>query len=70
MSKAPAAWSCDERDRKQCRNAHGCHCAEITTLLACRDALASAKAEQIRLSLLVSTLTNERDEARALGRCS
>lgn len=28
------AWSCDERDRKNCRNAHGCHCREITNLLA------------------------------------
>lgn len=26
-------WSCDERDRKNCRNAHGCHCREITALL-------------------------------------
>lgn len=26
-------WSCDERDRAQCRNAHGCHCREITELL-------------------------------------
>lgn len=26
-------WSCDERDRNNCRNAHGCHCKEITSLL-------------------------------------
>ena len=25
-------WSCDERDRKACRNGHGCHCREITAL--------------------------------------
>ena len=25
-------WSCDERDRKSCRNGHGCHCREITIL--------------------------------------
>ncbi len=31
MSKL--AWSCDEKDRKNCRNAHGCHCREITELL-------------------------------------
>lgn len=35
MSKL--AWSCDERDRKNCRNAHGCHCREITELLRKRD---------------------------------
>jgi hypothetical protein len=29
-------WSCDERDRTNCRNAHGCHCREITSLLAAR----------------------------------
>jgi len=27
-------WSCDERDRKNCRNGHGCHCREITSLMA------------------------------------
>lgn len=28
-----AGWSCDEkhRDRGECRNSHGCHCAEITS---------------------------------------
>ena len=30
------AWSCDERHRVkgQCRNSHGCHCAEIAALAA------------------------------------
>jgi len=26
-------WSCDEKDRTNCRNAHGCHCREITDLV-------------------------------------
>lgn len=30
---ADLAWSCDERDRKNCRNSHGCHCREITALI-------------------------------------
>lgn len=25
-------WSCDERNRAECRNPHGCHCREITAL--------------------------------------
>jgi hypothetical protein len=37
MSKK-LAWSCDERDQKECRNAHGCHCQEITHLLARKSA--------------------------------
>lgn len=47
-------WSCDERDRRNCRNAHGCHCAEITALLDERD----------ELIIEISILTNERDEGR------
>jgi len=27
-----AAWSCNERNRKNCRNSHGCHCREIADL--------------------------------------
>ncbi len=26
-------WSCDQKDRKNCRDPHGCHCREITDLL-------------------------------------
>jgi len=29
-----SGWSCDERNRKACRNGHGCHCREITVLRA------------------------------------
>ena len=29
-----SGWSCDERNRKECRNGHGCHCREITALCA------------------------------------
>jgi hypothetical protein len=29
-----SGWSCDERNRKACRNPHGCHCREITALRA------------------------------------
>lgn len=31
-------WSCDEKNRNGCRNTHGCHCREITYLLAQLDA--------------------------------
>jgi hypothetical protein len=33
-------WTCDERDRANCRNSHGCHCREITAQAA---ALAEAR---------------------------
>jgi hypothetical protein len=36
-------WSCDERDRKHCRNTHGCHCSEITHLIAARDKLTTER---------------------------
>lgn len=39
MTSKTLAWSCDERDRKNCRNPHGCHCSEITHLIAARDTL-------------------------------
>jgi hypothetical protein len=37
MSKSESApdvsgWSCDQRNRKACRDPHGCHCREITAL--------------------------------------
>jgi hypothetical protein len=35
-------WSCDERNRKACRNSHGCHCREITTLIEGRATLTAA----------------------------
>lgn len=31
--KSELQWSCDEKDRNNCRNAHGCHCREITDLM-------------------------------------
>lgn len=40
----------------------------LTRAETAEGALATAHAEQIRLSLAVLVLTNERDEARALGR--
>ena len=40
-------WSCDEKDRANCRNAHGCHCREITELLRLRDALFKIQCEQL-----------------------
>lgn len=33
------AWSCDEKNRNACRNAHGCHCREIAALIVQRDNL-------------------------------
>lgn len=69
MTKAPRSWSCDERNWRECRNAHGCHCAEITALLATRDdwhqAADRARRERDALALQVLTLTNERDNAIA-----
>ena len=46
------AWSCDERGRAkgECRNAHGCHCAEIADL---QHASAAKDAEIARLEKLV-----------------
>lgn len=38
MPKTALEWSCDERDRKHCRNGHGCHCREITILIREREA--------------------------------
>jgi hypothetical protein len=35
-----SGWSCDERNRKACRNGHGCHCREIAVL---RGALAAQR---------------------------
>jgi hypothetical protein len=32
-------WSCDEKDKQHCRNAHGCHCKEIATINAQNDKL-------------------------------
>lgn len=38
MGRVKLAWSCDEKNRNKCRNAHGCHCREITSLvLQCDD---------------------------------
>src|SRR6185312_5753149 len=48
------AWSCDERDRKKCRNAHGCHCREIASLMARNDA-AAAEIDRLRAQLAAST---------------
>lgn len=42
------AWSCDERNRKACRNAHGCHCREITALMQARDELIRGEARTAR----------------------
>lgn len=39
MGRVKLAWSCDEKDRNKCRNSHGCHCREITALLAMRKML-------------------------------
>lgn len=55
-------WSCDERDRANCRNAHGCHCHEITVLIA-------------QLKDVTATLRTCAEEARRLrkqaaGRCT
>ena len=44
------AWSCGERDRKKCRNAHGCHCREIASLMARNDE-AAAEIERLRAQL-------------------
>jgi hypothetical protein len=32
-AKSKLEWSCDEKDRDHCRNAHGCHCREISDLM-------------------------------------
>lgn len=32
--KLISGWSCDERNRSECRNPRGCHCREITALQA------------------------------------
>jgi hypothetical protein len=47
------AWSCDESNRKECRNAHGCHCAEITHLLARKSAPDAALGYATRLLLFL-----------------
>ena len=43
-------WSCDERNRSGCRNPHGCHCREITSLIVERDAL-GADLEKVQTEL-------------------
>ena len=53
-----AGWSCDERDRKNCRNGHGCHCREITDLMARIDTRAG---ENKRLVALVKSAAKEGD---------
>lgn len=40
-------WSCDERSRKACRNAHGCHCREITLLIEGKKS-ASSQVEALK----------------------
>jgi hypothetical protein len=39
-----SGWSCDERDRKNCRNGHGCHCREITSLIERNSMLENSEA--------------------------
>lgn len=55
-----SGWSCDERDRKNCRNGHGCHCREITSLMARNDDKA---AEIERLRKDVARIKIQRDNA-------
>ena len=58
-----AAWSCGERDRKKCRNAHGCHCSEIASLMARNDEAAARitrlRAEVERLFAGADTVSPE-----------
>jgi len=59
-----SGWSCDERNRKGCRNAHGCHCREITALrqeneqlkAADRDHLAAKNGMEKRLTAEIERL--------------
>ena len=43
------AWSCDEKDRDNCRNAHGCHCREITDLVWARENLSKLNHARAKL---------------------
>jgi len=52
--KAPSTpedlmWSCDERDRSECRNSHGCHCREITALVRARENLSKLNHARAKL---------------------
>lgn len=49
MAKQKLKWSCDEKDRNACRNAHGCHCREITELLRRREALSKLNHTRAKL---------------------
>lgn len=33
MKKTELKWSCEQKDRENCRDPHGCHCREITDLM-------------------------------------
>lgn len=66
LQEQTSAWSCHERNRAECRNPDGCHCREITSLLAridAKDAEIASKSEQIGKLYKVC---NERDVLRNL----
>lgn len=63
-----SGWSCDDQSQQKrlgCRNPHGCHCREITSLV---NAKATATAEIARLEARVKELEgNQRNSMPIAG---
>lgn len=56
------AWSCDEKNRDACRNAHGCHCREIAALMVQRDNLDRAlRLKDRAMGVLIERMPNSVD---------
>lgn len=64
MERILAKWSCDDFQNGACRNAHGCHCAEIQILSERNDELRKAVRRLKRADTETSRADNSGEPVR------